>query len=83
MISRCANPDCSSSFDYRSGRFFCFRRPHAPNEPPANAHSVWHFWLCGACSQTHTLDGRSGEVQLSPRLGHSTRVNVSRQIAAA
>src|SRR5579862_1583097 len=55
MISKCANPDCSATFDDRCGRFFRFPRPHAPNETPANNHSVWHFWLCQGCAGIYTL----------------------------
>jgi hypothetical protein len=83
MISKCANPDCSAAFDHRAGRFFCFRRAHAPNEPPPNSHSVWHFWLCGDCSETLILDDRGGVVQVSPRWGYPIHEEARRRVAAA
>jgi hypothetical protein len=43
------------SFDLKQGTFFRFRRVCAINEVPANAHSVQHFWLCGRCAETYTL----------------------------
>lgn len=55
MIDECANPDCSIPFDYQHGRFFRFRRECGVNEAPANAHSVYHLWLCGRCARIYTL----------------------------
>ena len=55
MLDKCANSGCSKPFDYKQGRFFRFRRVCAANEAPANAHSVQHFWLCGRCEETYTL----------------------------
>jgi len=83
MISKCANPGCSVPFDHRGGRFFRFRSVCAPHEPPANAHSVRHFWLCSNCAQTHTLDDRSGAVQVVLRMDHPNRARAWRPIAAA
>jgi hypothetical protein len=58
MLDKCANPKCSMPFNFKQGRFFRFRRACAVNEAPANAHSVQHFWLCGRCAETHTLQYR-------------------------
>jgi hypothetical protein len=70
MISKCANPDCQVSFDYREGRFFRFHRRYALNEAPPNAHSVWHSWLCQRCSELYTLEVRNESIRLSLRLCH-------------
>jgi hypothetical protein len=80
MMSKCANPDCSAPFDHRCGRFFRFHRPHAPNETPANHHSVWHFWLCQECSAAYTLENSDEGVLISHRLSHANGKAASRQI---
>jgi hypothetical protein len=67
MLSRCANPDCGTNFDYGHGRFFRFRRSSSP--VPVNSHSVQHHWLCDSCSETYTLDYREAiGILLSLRL---------------
>ena len=68
MLDRCANPECARPFDYTQGRFFRFRLSCAGNETPANVHCVQHFWLCGLCAETQTLQdqGERGVI-LSPR----------------
>jgi hypothetical protein len=75
MFSKCANPDCTTPFDYHQGRYFRFRNEHQESEPDVKTHSVQHFWLCEHCRATYTLhyeerrgviiDDRSGE--LHPR----------------
>lgn len=70
MIWKCANPDCSGQFDYRSGRMFRFHRNQDPNQEPINSHSVRHFWLCQPCSEMYTLEEKNGEVRISPRVSH-------------
>jgi hypothetical protein len=83
MISKCANPDCSATFDDRCGRFYRFHQPHAPHETPANHHSVWHFWLCQRCAEIYTLENGSTGVLISPRLSHSNVKAAPRRIAGA
>jgi hypothetical protein len=56
MLSECANPDCRKEFDCHQGRFFRFHAVHDENGQPRNTHGVVHFWLCGRCSQTYSLD---------------------------
>lgn len=69
MLDKCANSECSMPFDYKQGRYFCFRRVCAVNETPANMHSVQHFWLCGRCSRTHTLQyHKDHRAAIRPRL---------------
>jgi hypothetical protein len=67
MLSKCANPSCSTRLIYlREGKLFAVQptgRPKlshpklTPQGPilakPSN--SVEHFWLCGPCSERLTL----------------------------
>ena len=70
MLSKCANPECATSFDdYRQGRLYRFCQSHPEGRPPANTHSVHHYWLCNGCSETYTLENRKGRVSLIIR-GH-------------
>ena len=69
MLTKCANPDCSIS-SWEDARFFRFQRHREPDQPPANPHSVQHFWLCKTCSQLYTLEYRKQRgVIIRPRLG--------------
>ena len=81
-MTKCANPDCSAPFDYQCGRFFRFHRPHAPDETPANDHSVWHFWLCQVCSETYTLENRDKGIEICRRLSQPSRTARSLQIVS-
>ena len=84
MFSRCANPDCGVIFDYRQGQLFRFHKNHAPDEPPANTHSVQHFWLCAACSSQYTLEYRQDRgVLIARRLEKASQKEWNRLIAAA
>lgn len=60
MFSVCANPDCQVPFDYRQGQLFRFHKDHPAGEKPPNTHSVQHFWLCGVCRGTYTLEYLDG-----------------------
>lgn len=84
MFSVCANPDCQFPFKCQEGRLFRFHKEHAPGEPPANTHSVQHFWLCAQCCREHTLeyrDGRGVLIRQNPEV--VTEPGTSRWIAAA
>ena len=84
MFSRCANPDCGVSFDYRQGQLFRFHKSHAPHEPPPNTHSVQHFWLCAACCWQYTLEYREEcGVLITRRLERGSQRQWDRLIAAA
>lgn len=84
MFSKCANLECSTSFDYEEGKFFRFHRSRTDGEPPPNTHSVQHFWLCGPCSQSYTLEYQNDRgVLIRPRLTHSPGLKTSHFIAAA
>ena len=84
MLSRCANPDCAASFDYRQGRLIRFPQSHPESQEPATTHPVKHFWLCEACSETYKLEDRK---DLGVWIDHRLRVlldkHVPRLIAAA
>ncbi len=73
MVSNCANPACSVPLRYlRDGRLFQFevKALATPGGSDAVAtaprkklsRQVWHFWLCGQCSTSMTMefDGRGG-----------------------
>lgn len=65
MVSNCANPNCAVPLRYlRDGRLFQFEvralsSGRAESEEPAPKRrplrQVWHYWLCGACSSSMTL----------------------------
>jgi len=60
MYLKCAHPDCSSDFDSGQGRLFRFQQDPKQDQPPANWHSVKHFWLCTRCCETFTIGYRKG-----------------------
>jgi hypothetical protein len=60
MFSFCANPRCQAPFDYQQGRLFRFHKDHPQAGAPANTHCIQHFWLCGMCSDSYTLEHRTG-----------------------
>jgi len=61
MLSKCANPSCSTPFIYlREGKVFML--DHSPQQQvqpgPAVIKAggrVEHFWLCGPCSAELTI----------------------------
>lgn len=61
MLSKCANPSCSTPFVYlRDGKIFT--RNHITDTSSRTAAQavtsvsrVEHFWLCGRCSEDFTL----------------------------
>ncbi len=67
MLSKCANPACSTPFQYlREGKLFQLET----DSPPAGGihllgkkpgHKVEHFWLCGPCSEQMTLAFQRGK----------------------
>ena len=57
MLSKCANPDCSTPLHYlRDGKVFQVEmsRP-VPIDERKPLRRVEHFWLCGPCSESQTL----------------------------
>lgn len=74
MLSKCANPSCSTPLLYlREGKIFKTEHAAAPEpvSPPVQSRKlpparVEHFWLCGPCSTAMTLvyDSQSGVLVL-------------------
>jgi hypothetical protein len=63
MLSKCANPVCSTEFIYlREGKLFVMEQPIKPalrQQGPVEsktANRLEHFWLCGPCSEDLTLE---------------------------
>lgn len=76
MLSKCANPQCSSPFQYlHDGKVFEVQTGGAsgtsePIDPSAKKVPVRveHFWLCGKCALTMTLAvNRAREVSIMPK----------------
>jgi hypothetical protein len=59
MLSKCANPDCSTTLHYlREGKVFKVESDadlFLVDGQKRPARKVEHFWLCGPCSETSTL----------------------------
>ena len=74
MLSKCANPSCSTSLVYlREGKIFMLEvLPRAvaveSTDMRKAASRVEHFWLCGPCSAQLTLayDSQQG-VRVVPK----------------
>lgn len=66
MVSNCANPACAIPLRYlRDGRLFQFEvkalTPAGERGAVARigktiSRRVWHYWLCGQCSASMTLE---------------------------
>ena len=85
MLSKCANPVCSTPLHYlRDGKVFKVEmsRPVAIDSRKPLLR-VEHFWLCGPCSITQTLtyDQESG-VRVLPKQ-HPRSVTLIRRAAAS
>jgi hypothetical protein len=60
---KCANPACSTAFDWLAGgKFFRFQPVSAAIASQAEGarlvagtHGVWHYWLCEPCSRVFSL----------------------------
>ena len=82
MLSKCANPSCSTPLVYlREGKIFMMeqsQQPHVrPEGPvlvkPQTHNRIEHFWLCGPCSVEMTVIYDDG-VKVLPkakRLAHA------------
>ena len=67
MLSKCANPECSTPFRYlRDGKLFRIDLDEPENTvaDPIGVRKPWHrvehFWLCGRCALTMTLVADKG-----------------------
>ena len=76
MLSKCANPSCSTPLVYlREGKIFRMENPppaqklvETPVIKPKSVNRVEHFWLCGPCSAQLTLAyDRQNGVQVVPK----------------
>lgn len=62
MLSKCANPTCSTPLVYlREGKIFMMEQSPKPEVRPDGpvlmkpGNRVEHFWLCGPCSSEMTI----------------------------
>jgi hypothetical protein len=78
MVSKCANPNCSTPFQYfREGKLFQVEidgageiRPTGPQLVSSSRKTprLEYFWLCGRCSNSMTLRLEQGKgVRAVPR----------------
>ncbi len=86
MISKCANPMCSTPLIYlREGKiFFVEDKPGPVLVKSKPSHCAEHFWLCGPCSVslTLTVDGIRG-VQVVPKTSPRQPPRARRAYAAS
>ncbi len=69
MYLKCAHPECSSDFDYGQGRLYRFQQTPQQEKQPSHWHAVKHYWLCGRCCESYTIEYQKGEgVLLMERL---------------
>ncbi len=68
MVSKCANPECSTPFHYlRDGKIFQLETGDSGSPEPhllsarRGAHRFEHFWLCGPCATSLTLVVEKGK----------------------
>lgn len=82
MLSKCANPSCSTELIYlREGKIFVMEHTAKPHVLPVGpvlakpANHLEHFWLCGPCSENLTLiyrpEGGIKVVPKEPRMRHA------------
>ncbi len=59
MLSKCANPECSTTLLYlREGKVFKVESDATgpiPVDGKKKVRRVEHFWLCGRCAESWTL----------------------------
>ena len=82
MLSKCANPSCSTPLVYlREGKIFMMEQapgPESAGTPEKGKHvssaRVEHFWLCGPCSAEMTLAyDKKGGVLILPKAQKKVR----------
>ena len=65
MVSQCANPKCAKPLHYlRDGRIFVFDMADKIGPNGKRTRRMEHFWLCGVCSQTMTMEQSAEGVRL-------------------
>lgn len=84
MLTKCANPECPTAFNYfNQGRLFEFdydpERESCVN--PREARRISHFrqlfWLCGPCSERLTLECQAGLGVVPVPLSRLRRRNIA------
>lgn len=78
MLSKCANPQCTASFQYlREGKLFQIDSeagngrsggPQLVDQKRPTRH-IEYFWLCGPCSSQMTLAFEKGKGVVTVPLG--------------
>ncbi len=79
MLSKCANPACSTAFQYlRDGKLFQIEVGssaesgiHVVNKSPSR--KIEFFWLCGPCSARLTLAYQRGKGVITLPLSQPAR----------
>jgi len=67
MVSKCANPACSTTFRYLyDGRLFHLPVGSPAGQDPHGAHPLESFWLCGQCCRKMTLVAGPAGVSVVP-----------------
>ena len=57
MFAKCANPQCSTGFEYHlGGQFYRFPQGDSVGPRERNTHSIVHFWLCPQCARLYALE---------------------------
>lgn len=80
MLSKCANPLCSTPLIYlREGKIFMMEDRSGPKARSEGlgpvlvkakpSHRVEHFWLCGPCSVALTLTPHERGAEVVPKSG--------------
>lgn len=81
MVKNCANPNCGKPLRYlREGRIFVFETKD--NDATGPIRRMEHFWLCGACSLTLSLEKTSQGVQAVLKRGMRVQQNVDHPLAS-
>ena len=77
MMNECFNPQCRKPLHYlREGRVFVFGvKSDGGNGEPARLE---HYWLCGACAQTHGLAQDEAGIRMVKR--NQVRWNREREL---
>ena len=66
MLSKCANPACTSAFRYlHEGKVFRLERRH-DDDPELVAKDFEYFWLCSSCAGYLTVVCENGGIRVQP-----------------